>query len=251
MTTRRSALQVLSANLLPWTQAVAKPGQEARDLRVISHHFTTAVRGVRTVISVRDPTVSRYLILKLAAKPMRPKAKLYTADFSLFYMREDGSEDRARCGAVLKAKGSKPGEFEGPTVGDGGFNVDGLDDLNFGLAFNVEPDVAEVELFVAGSAVSSPYRIGPDRKYSVWLTTNQDSTRLAEPRRLIEAADLLVNVSGELTKDARGVTVHYMERAETPAREMSQRLISALAWQPTLKKMELVSEHDVVVWVGQ
>jgi len=88
--------------------------------------------------------------------------------------------------------------------------------------------------------------------YSISVFTNKDFNTLSEAVEVIEAGGYQVVASSEtLNKEITGTTILYMDVAESQAREISQRLMTKLGVVPTVKKMDVISEDDIVVWLGK
>jgi hypothetical protein len=122
----------------------------------------------------------------------------------------------------------------------------------FALAFYIEPDVEVVDLYRLGVAEPLTYRIGTDRLDSVYITTNIDAQTLLQAREVIEKGGYnVVNTSELLSEEEKGITIHYREQAESQAREISQRLMIEFGQTPTLQKMSLITDVDIVIWLGE
>lgn len=245
-------LGVIAAGfLLSARPAAAVTAGELQGLKIISHHWTTTIAsGVRTV-STTDPAKARFLVLKVAGTVPGEKAVVFAPDWVLVYSHRDGSEDRATCDAIGEANTGNPGEFTSFHIGTVPRLTFPHGATYFGLAFLVEPDVESVQLFPLGGTPLT-YRIGSERQYSVYIATNKSAKLLADAKEAIQQGGYQVTAATEqLSQEQAGTTIHYVEKAETPAREISQRLMTRLGLTPTLKKMELISEVDIVVWLGK
>lgn len=242
---------ILAGMLLAAHPAAAVTAGQLQGLKIISHHFSTTIAsGVRTM-STNDPAKARFLVLKVAATVPGNNAVVFAPDFVLVYSHTDGSEDRATCDAIGEASTASPGEFSAFHIGTVPRLTMPGGQVYFGLAFLVEPDVVSVELHpLGGSPVS--YQVGTDRKYSVYITTNTNPKLLSDAKEAIQQGGYQVTAATEqLNQEQTGVTIHYAEKAESVAQEISQRLATRLKVTPSLKKMELISEVDIVVWLGK
>jgi hypothetical protein len=237
--------------LLAATPAAALEAKNLQELRIVGHHFTTTISGARRTIATSDPAKGRYLVLKVAATSPEDNAVVFATDFALVYFRGNGQEERAACDALGLANSAAPGEFTYFIPGTVPRITLARGAIHFGLAFWVESDVTAIALhrFGTGPVI---YRIGEDRLYSVNIYTQNDTRLLSEAKKVIQdGAYNVVWAAETLAKAATGITIHYAEPAESHAREISQRLIRKLGGTPTLKKAELTSDVDVVVWLGK
>ncbi|MCK6622041.1 MAG: hypothetical protein HUU32_09405 [Calditrichaceae bacterium] len=123
--------------------------------------------------------------------------------------------------------------------------------LYFGVAFIIENDVEAIEICRIGTSETLRYNIGSDRFYSVYLTTNSSTAILASAEQVIKDGGYFVVTSQRLDQTEKKVTIYYQDNVESQAREISQRLIAKLGVIPKLKKMELITEFDIVVWIGK
>jgi hypothetical protein len=230
-----------------WCLLLAKPViaitvKELQELKVIGHYFTTAISNTKRIIFSKDASKGRYLILKI-----------FTNDLMLSYFHSDDSEDRTQCAAIAMAETAEIGELKQFAIGSNAARITvNSGKVYFCLAFLVETDVKTIEIHRMGIAEFLTYRLGTDRLYSVVIYTNKNAKILSEAVKVIKAGGYNVVQSSEtLTKKKRGTTIHYREQAESQAREISQRLMTKLKVIPTLKKMELACDSDIVVWLGK
>lgn len=237
--------------LLSTKAAIAITVSELQDLRIIGHHFTTAISTGTRTMSIKDPSKGRYIVLKLAGTLQKGEGKVFTNDFMLTYFHSDGKEDRNECGAIAKAETGEIGEFSKCVTGNGAWISLNSGKVYFGLVFYIEPDVDTIDIHRIGIVEPLTCRIGSDRLYSVFVTTNSDPKILARAEEVIRKGGYYVMTSQELVKEQMGITIHYGEQAESQAREISQRLMTKTGIVPTLKKMALISEFDIVVWLGK
>jgi len=231
-------------------EAEAITAGELKNVEVVSHYFTTSIiTDNRMQILTKDTSSGRYLVMKLSA--ISPSETiLFADDFALAYSRGSKSEERADCDAIgiidvaNDAKSLYAGNSPRIIVGQG--------KVNFMLVFWIEPDVNEVIVHrVNGSGVK--YNIGTDRPYSVYITTNTGSDNvISEAVKIIKDGDYdVVSASNGLIKDEDDIIIHYNEKAESAAREISQRLMTKFNFIPKLEKMKLITEFDIVIWLGQ
>lgn len=235
------------------TPAIAMIAGDLEDLKVNGYFFTTTISNSQRTYFVKDVSKSRNLVVLMSANLQKGDGKVFTNDFILRYFHRDGKEDRTQCEAIAIAKTPGMGDIGELAIGPNASSIK-LDRgwIYFALAFCIEPDVEAVEIYRVGSTGPLIYRIGTERPYSVYITTNTDTIRLSEVKRVIEEGGYQVTfASTTLAKDTTGVTIHYRENIETHAREISQRLIAKLGIVPSLKKMALISEVDFVIWLGK
>ncbi len=256
MITCKNALIVaglMMAALLGSSHAAPKTTvAELRDLKVIGHHFTTTISTNQRTIYVKEPGKARYVVLKISAYLQGGSGKLFTDDFVLRYVHSDGKEDRSRCSAITWAETEKLGEFDKFYAGEGSWVRFDPGRVYLGLAFYIEHDVEFVEICRIGVAESLTYRLGAyDRPYSVFVSTNRGAEMLKKIEDTIRNGGYAVQSTQVLNPDESGTTIHHRDDTETQAREISQRLMTQLGIVPTLKKMNLISEVDLVVWVGK
>lgn len=242
---------LLAGSVFPLAQpADAIRAGELQGLRILSHHWTTRIASRERATTVNDPDAVRFLVLKLASN-VQDKAVVFAPDFVLVYRHADGNEDRATCDAMGGAETEEPGEFGDFFIGSVPRLERPAGPLSFGVAFIVEADVESVEVHrIGGSPLS--YRIGPDRPFSVYLSTNQPPELLARARRIAEAGGLQVtNSSSNLDAERTGTAVFYSSAAEAQARDLAARLESELGVSPDLQPLDLIAEVDIVVWLGR
>jgi len=227
--------------------------RELQHLSVIDHYFTTAISNGLRKIFTKDASKGRYIVLKLAATLQKDEGKIFTNDFALRYFHSDGSEDRTDCDAIAIAKTAKPGESGRFAMGSSGASIRvNRGKVYFCLAFFIEKDVDKIDIYRLGIAEPLTYHIGTDRLYSVFVCTNKDSHILSEAVEVIKAGGYrVVETSKNLPRETKGTTILYRDQAESQAREISQRLMTKLGVVPTLKKMKLISDNDIVVWLGK
>jgi len=229
--------------------ASAIRGGELPELKILSHHWTSRISSEDLTTTVDHPDAARFLILKLAAN-LKSKDVIFGNDFVLVYRHADGQEDRANCRIMANADTAEPGEFGPFLIGDSPRVDDEPGPVFFGLAFVVQADVESVEVHPIGGSPLA-YGIGSDRPFSVYISTNQSPELLPRARRLAESAGLqVVNVSSSLAPEKTGAVVFYSPASEDVARDLAARLQSELGISPDVQPMELISELDLVVWLG-
>lgn len=226
--------------------------REFQDLQVTGHHFTTAISTRTRTLFVKDPSKGRYIVLKLAGTLQKGGGKIFTNDFTLRYFHSGGKEDRNECSAIATAKTAEIGELSNFATGNGSWISLDSGKIYFSLVFFIEKDVDTIDIHRLGVAEPFTYRVGTERLYSIAIFTNKDSNTLSEAVEVIKAGGYQVVTSSEtLAKEETGTTILYMEQAESQAREISQRLMTKLGVVPTVKKMDVISNNDIVVWLGK
>lgn len=236
--------------------ANAIPAGELQDFEVIGHHFTTSIirrhrREITRAEVVLDPSESRLIILKLSATVPEDNARIYMHDFRLGYFHRDGKEGRTECKAIAFCEIGEPGNFGIFHSAIEPYISANQGKIYFGLATVIESDVETINIYRVGAKEPLSYYIGSDRLYSVYIATNiDDPEMLTAVKEIIKAGGYFVHVSTELSKDTIGTTIHYAEKAETQAREISQRLMIKLRVIPKVKELDLYSTYDIVVWLG-
>jgi hypothetical protein len=220
------------------------------DVRIVGHHFTTRVSDGRRATRVKNPVDSRYVVVKLAIDVPADRSPIFLNDFVLQYVRSGGKEGRSACRVLCRAKTDRLGENGSCMMGESNALVFDRSQKYMTLTFFVKSDVSDVRIARTGAAPIE-YSIGSDRPYSVYLTTNQGLDAIAPVEAAIRAGGYqLTNVGTALSKKTSGIVIHYSEKAETQGREISQRLMTSMSVAPTVKALKLMSDHDVVVWVG-
>ncbi len=237
---------LLLPNSLDATQVTAGMS----DLSVVSHHFTTSISSGRNRLTVTDPGEGRYIVLLMKGSFSSNGGRVFTYDFLLRYTR-NRLERRGACRAIAPGDTSGAPAFGRFLVGYGSFISADEDTRYFGLACYIQPNTSTVEIFRMGAADRVNYRVGSDRPYSVFVTTNRPRATMTNAVQAIESGGYQVKTSTRLRASTKGITIHYTQKAETQAREIAQRLMTALDVVPTVKKMSLASTHDVVVWLGK
>lgn len=248
--------RVLVIILILANAANAIPAGELQDFEVIRHHFTTSnIRRHRKEATqtevVLDPSESRFIILKLSATVPEDNARIYVHDFRLGYFHRDGKEGRRECKAIAFCETREPGDFGIFHSGIEPYVLANQGKIYFGLAAVIESDVETINIYRVGAKEPLSYYIGSERLYSVLISTNiDDPEMLTAVKEIIKAGGYSVHVSTELSKDTIGTIIHYAEKAETQAREISQRLMIKLRAIPKVKELHLFAVHDIVVWLG-
>jgi len=246
-------LLFISLSLLIMAEPVqALTVDNLKDIKIVGHYFTTRISNGRRTITVKNPSISRFMVLILTATLEGNGGKMFSNDFTLKYFHGNGKEDRAKNETIALTNPDFPYLLRNIGLGDVTWNDFDKGQINFGLVFMVEPDVREVELYRIGSPDKIAYTIGDDRSYSVYITTNNDSGELAQVRDVIVNGGYHVTgATNLLVKSEKGITIHYADKAETAAREISQRLMTTLNKTPKLEKIKLIGTHDIVVWLGK
>ncbi len=226
--------------------------EKLKDLSIVNYHFTTRISNGRRIIYTKNPSSGRYVVMKLAATLEKNEGKIFTNDFVLKYFHSNGKEDRSQCEAIAIAETPELGDFSSFAIGsNGAWAKMNKGKIYFGVVFFIEPDVELVELYPIGRKPLT-YRIGSDRLCSIHISTNRDSNLLLKAEKVIrEGGYHIVGLSKKLAKDITGTTIHYADKTEAQAREISQRIMTELGIVPTLKKMRLITEVDIVVWFGK
>lgn len=232
---------------------LALTASQLQNVKVVGYHFATEITSTSYRASLNDTEKSRYVIVKLSGLLTGSEGKIFSNDFQLVYQHANGKEDRAKCSGIADCKTDTPGEIESFVLGEASWMKASPGIVNFAVAFVVESDVDTVYIYRSGTSDVVTVPIGRDRKYSVYITTNRSDTKIAsEVKQIISDGGYDVTmVSNGLDSSETGTTIQYREKAEAAAREMSQRLMVKYGILPKVQKMELVSEVDIVVWLGK
>jgi hypothetical protein len=225
-----------------------------QNVQVISHHFSTRVSGNTSRLTLKDTALGRYVVLKVTADNPADKVIVYKNDWLVVYRHQDGREDRSPCDAIARCMTAAPGEF-------GNFLVDKVAGfwfterrIDLGLVFYIEPDVQSIQLYRIGCAEPVVYNIGPDRPFSVFLSTNANVLPVLKFKETLKEGGYQVTfVSNQLPQDKTGVRILYSDKAEGAAREISQRLMTMLQVTPALDVLgdNVSGSVDIVVWIGK
>lgn len=233
--------------------AHATTAAELQDMQIISHHFTTELTSRSYRYSVKEVDEQRYVVLKMSARLPGGEGKVFTNDFALGYFHADEKEDRAKCAGIADAETADPGDIGVFVLGEAAWSKISAGTTYFALAFAVESDVETINIYRLGTSDVITYRIGPERKFSVFITTNRsDSQFLRDVKQtILDGGYEVTKTSNKLNDEETGITIQYREKAEAAAREMSQRLMTKFNVLPKVEKMDLLSEVDVVIWLGK
>jgi hypothetical protein len=214
--------------------------------------FATSVRGMSGHLRIKDPSETRFVILTLLADCPTSEARVHAPDFLLTYRRANGKEDRAQCAAIATTPADDPdpglmalGEYASVVLSKG--------PQRLALAFAVEKDVDDVELFIVGRAEGLKYGLGTARPYSVYITTNlKGATDMVERvRKQSEDAGLQVTATGNgLAENEQENTILYQDGLELVARELSQRLMLQCGVTARLRPIDVCTCNDILVWLG-
>jgi hypothetical protein len=246
----RAALVFLVLTSMLPASPLAITADRLEEFKIVGAHFTTRIHTGSRRLSTTDADKGRYLVLQASAL-VEEDTHVFAPDFVLVYRLPDGREERAECDAIATAKVDEPGDIGTFAAGTAPRLRVRPGRLGLALAFFVEPGVKTVEIHRIGGPPSE-YEIGTDRTYSVFLTTNAGTEVLGQAAAVIESGGYkITHRSTSLAAKEEDITIHFAEKAELPAREISQRLMTTLGIPPTVKKAELVGEVDVVVWLGK
>jgi len=235
--------------LLTSQPARAISASDLSGLEVVGHHWSTAIRTPNKMLGVKNPEMGRWIVIRFSAKSPQNQALLFANDFLLKYSHADGKEDRATVDAIAAMEDPhfinafNAANVPRVTVGQG--------QIYFALAAYLEGDVDKIEIYRTGLAAPLTYQVGTQRLFSVYVTTNQGEAAVAKAAPVIKQAGFDVFTSVKLAPQTTGNTIHYMQHAEAQARKLAQALESGLGLTFELKKCELVSEMDIVVWLGK
>lgn len=240
---------LLSAVLSSKNQTTAAMAGELQNLKITNHHFTTTIiTANQKMIWAINPKTSRYVVLELTAVAQN-NTKIFSSDFVLSYSIED-KEERSSCAAIGTVDENHlisfyAGVLPRITVQKG--------KIYLTLAFMIESDVEKITLQQVGDATSLTYHIGNKRPYSVFVATNTGSQQLlSDVQTIIQSGGYdVVALTDNLATHVSGTTIYYAEKAESEAREISQRLMVKFGFIPTLKEMKLISDVDIVIWLGE
>lgn len=244
---------ILLGLLLSNQSALAITASQLQNVKVVSYHFATEITSSSYRASLNDPEKARYVVVKLSALLTGSEGKIFGNDFQLVYQHTDGKEDRAKCSGIADCKTDSPGEIESFVLGEASWLKVSPGAVNFTVAFAVEADVETVNIYRSGTSDVITIPIGRDRKYSVYITTNRTDSKIASEVKqiILDGGYDVTMVSQGLDESESGTTIQYREKAEAAAREISQRLMTKYGILPKVQKMELVSEVDIVVWLGK
>jgi len=260
--------------------ALASPGVKLKDLRVVSHHWTSCIgerdfaRNQTRTLSVADPTRSRFLVLKLQATRAGDGTGenqhalvqgINNNDFILVYRRSNGSETSKTVSAILTSGKKEPGDFSSIALGSyaASSTSPGVDPgavsfasvtINwqeyFGLAFEVEAEVQTVELRTEGGP-SVRYPIGKARPYSVTLRTNRDTEAITRVRQVLKARGFeVINAERTLVEEHRGIEILYAKKAQTEAEQIALYLKEEFGITASLRGFP-GSWEDIVIKLGK
>jgi hypothetical protein len=243
-----SASVVLVAILSTGQKTSAITAGDLKNIKIIGHHFTTSFNNGKRIISVKKPSEARYVLIKLAVEVQSDDSKIFANDFVLQYFHQDGKEDRTKCDAICRAKTAALSEDDGCAMGNAAWVKSSKYLI---LVFFLENDVNSVSIGRTG-AFPLTYKVGSDRPYSVFIATNQGSEALSKTEKVISAGGYQVTrTSTNLPDEKNGIIIHYADGAEVQAREISQRIMTEMGIAPVVKKMDLISDNDIVVWLGR
>lgn len=236
------------------TGANAMIAGELKNLTVVNSFFTTYVTGQANAQGVptrgvRDANSSRYLVLIMQANGPTSKDIVFAKDFVLKYKVQTG-ETRASCLGIAPADSNFTPEtfFLSEIFNEPGVYIQGSPS-NFALLFSVESEVSEVALYRAGTGINITHQIGGQRKYSVYLSSNNG--KLDQIKEITAGSGCQIMSSDQLDKQTSGLTIFYAPLAESAARDISQRLMAKLDVDPQLKEMQVITSFDIVVWIGR
>jgi hypothetical protein len=246
-----SASVLLFAILAAGENASALSAGGLKNIKVVGHHFTTSVNNGKRIATAKSPSEARYLVVKLSVEVPSDDMKVFTNDFALQYFHRDGKEDRTKCDAICRASTAELGEDDGCAMGNAAWVLLDRASKFLTLVFYLENDVSSVSIARLG-ADPVTYQVGSDRPFSVYLTTNQGGEMLSRTEKVVRAGGYQVTrTSTKLSDETEGTTIHYADGAEVQAREISQRIMTVLGIVPVVKKMNLISENDIVIWLGK
>jgi hypothetical protein len=106
-----------------------------KDIQVVGHHFTTYFSINKAKTSIKNPLQARYLVLQLSVKISSDNTKVFVDDFILSYFQQDLNESRSKCVALCRSKSPDLGDFEGCSIGQGGWVILDKSTKFFSLVF--------------------------------------------------------------------------------------------------------------------
>lgn len=226
------------------------------NVHIEDYFFTTHIAGATNYKHITDiTTTTRILVLELSAAIKEKEIPMYSADFILRYVHDDGEEDRSQC---LALGVDEDGDF-GYAIGNNSSvtitrKVIDNEPLRFQLAFAIEGDVDSIDLYLVGTAEPVSLYIGGTRLYSVKIFTNMGTETLEKARSVVEDGGYRVVYTSEDLKaeNAEGITIYYADKAESQAREISQRLMLEFGKAAKIKSLNEISNTacDILVWIS-
>jgi len=94
--------------------------------------------------------------------------------------------------------------------------------------------------------------LGSQKIYSVFIATNQGAQLLSKVEKVLHDSGYpLVDSTTELNKDSQGLIIHYVDAAKTRAQEIAKLLEAEFGMAPEVKKSNLISDDDIVIWLGK
>lgn len=251
---------ILSIILILLTSFLAMPYQahaivagDLKDLSIVTHYFSTEIRGYPGSRSIKDASLGRYIVLIISTDAPTGKQQIFCHDFSLEY-NYNGQENRASCLGVAPVDEDeiKTGTFIMSSGNNEPFTEVYGPKAHFGLFFYLESGVSKITLYRLGSNNATHLNIGTSRPYSVFLATNSMSpNNMKKIEEALKEGGYFVQSSRKLNSSTLGLIIIHSNKTETIAREISQRIMTRFGNVPEVRDTDLISDFDIIIWIGK
>lgn len=93
--------------------------------------------------------------------------------------------------------------------------------------------------------------LGAQKIISIFIATNQGAQLLSKVVKAVHDSGYPLVDTSELNKDSQGIIIHYVDAAKTQAQEIAKLLEAEFGMAPEVKKSNLISDDDIVIWLGK
>jgi hypothetical protein len=218
-----------------------------KNIKLDRFFFTVGVEGAEQRLTIQDPSAVQDIVLTFSVDVPHDGTRVFSTDF-VFRYNHSGAEDRSNCKAIMGVddaarEGFALGEYAHITLDQG--------KRKFSVVCPLEKDVRAIQVWHIGDDPISLF-VGPDRNPSAYVTTNKprDATYNAAMETLRTSHYDYTEETG-LNTSTRGITIKYQEKFEDQANELGKKIAAATHIQPTVERVDLLSEYDVVIWLGK
>jgi hypothetical protein len=221
--------------------------KSVKNIELVRYFFTVGVEGSEQRLSIQDPSAVQDIVLTFTVDVPHDGTRVFSTDF-VFRYNHSGAEDRSNCKAIM---GVDDSTHEGFALGEYAHITLDQGKRKFSVVCPLEKDVRAIQVWHIGDD-PIPLNVGSERNPSAYITTNKprDAAYNAVMDAL-HASHYDYTEDTGLTTSAKGITIMYQEKFEDQANELGKKIAAATHIEPTVKRVDVLSEYDVVIWLGK
>lgn len=224
---------------------------EIQNLQILSHHFSSEIAGYPSSRYSTNPSLARYVVLKVVGKSAKESNKLFTADFAIKYQLSNGKEERAACNAIADANSDLPGDFNTFYNGTAPRILIEKSEVRFGLAFFIESEVESFELYRIGTPETVSYKIGTARPISVYITSDWEPSKVEAIKQVLINAGCQVFTSDKLDKKVNENAIYYSQSMSEEAKEFAKLVNKETGTRLLAKASTFYGSYDIIIRLGK